>query len=188
MSLRGKMRAMPVVSPLTVEDFEKLPDALAINHELVDGKVIEVSGNTLAHNRLRDLLIQLLREYVERHGIGEIVSEQEFDFEGNVYGPDLALIGADKRPLLNGELRVQRLVPDLAIEIVSRNDKFEALLKKAKRYRKAGTTEVWIFSIGMREADVFTEKGRAVLDENGRFQTALIPGFSIRIGDLLDRI
>jgi Uma2 family endonuclease len=179
---------MPVVSPLTVEDFENLPDALALNHELVDGKLVEVSGNTLIHNRLRDLLIQLLREYVERHGLGEIIAEQEFDFEGNVHGPDIAFISPDKRHLLNENLRVQRCVPHLAIEIVSENDKFVALMKKVQRYRKAGTQEVWVFSIGMREAYVFSDQGRAILDENQLFQSSLIPGFSIRIGDLFDRI
>jgi Uma2 family endonuclease len=179
---------MPLVSPLTIEDFEKLPDALAINHELVDGKLVEVSGNTLIHNRLRDLLIQLLREHVERHGIGEIISEQEFDFQGNAHAPDLALIRPDKRHLLNEKLRVQRCVPDLAIEIVSENDKFRALMKKVQRYRKAGTQEVWVFEIEMREAYMFSNRGRVILDENQPFQSDLIPGFSIRIGGLFDRI
>ena len=179
---------MALVSGLTIEDFEKLPDALALNHELVDGELVEVSGNTLIHNRLRDLLIRLLSEHVERQKLGEIVSEQEFDFQGNAHGPDLSLIGPAKLHLLNQRLRVQRLVPDLVLEIVSQNDKFEALLKKAQRYRQAGTKEVWIFSIEMREAHVFSENGRAVLDENQQFQTSLIPGFSIRIGDLFDRI
>jgi Uma2 family endonuclease len=179
---------MALVSGLTIEDFEKLPDALALNHELVDGALVEVSGNTLIHNRLRDLLIRLLSEHVERQKLGEIVSEQEFDFQGNAHGPDLSLIGPAKLHLLNQRLRVQRLVPDLVLEIVSQNDKFEALLKKAQRYRQAGTKEVWIFSIEMREAQVFSENGRAVLDENQQFQTNLIPGFSIRIGDLFERI
>src|ERR1700736_3878970 len=160
---------MALVSGLTIEDFEKLPDALALNHELVDGELVEVSGNTLIHNRLRDLLIQLLREHVERKKLGEIVSEQEFDFQGNAHGPDLSFVGPAKLHLLNQKLRVQRLVPDLTLEIVSQNDKFEALLKKAQRYRQAGTKEVWIFSIEMREAHLFSEKGRAILDENQQF-------------------
>jgi Uma2 family endonuclease len=179
---------MALVSGLTIEDFEKLPDALALNHELVDGALVEVSGNTLIHNRLRDLLIQLLREHVERKKLGEIISEQEFDFDGNVHGPDLSLIGAAKLHLLNEKLRVQRLVPDLTIEIVSQNDKFVALMKKVHRYRNAGTQEVWVFSIEMREAYVFSDQGRAILDEHQQFHSSLIPGFSIRIGDLFDRI
>jgi len=43
-------------------------------------------------------------------------------------------------------------VPELAIEIVSQNDKFETLMKKAQRYRECGVKELWIFSIEMREA------------------------------------
>jgi Uma2 family endonuclease len=179
---------MPLVSPLTIDDFEKLPDALAINHELVDGKLVEVSGNTLKHNRLRDLLIQLLREHVERHGLGEIISEQEFDFQGNAHGPDLALIRPEKRHLLNEKLRVQRCVPDLAIEIVSKNDKFSPLMKKVQRYREAGSQEVWLFEIEMRDAYLFSNRGRVILDENQPFQSDLIPGFCMRIGDLFDRI
>ncbi len=179
---------MALVSDLTIEDFEKLPDALALNHELVDGKLVEVSGNTLIHNLLRDLLIRLLGEHVERHNLGQIISEQEFDFGGNAHGPDLSFIETAKLHLLNDRLRVQRLVPDLAIEIVSENDKFVRLMKKVQRYRKAGTQEVWVFEIEMREAYVFSDRGRAILDENQQFQTSLIPGFSIRIGDLFDRI
>ena len=90
--------------------------------------------------------------------------------------------------LCNGKLRVQRFVPDLAIEIVSQNDMFEKLVGKARRYRRCGTKEVWIFSIELREAYVYSESGRAILDEDGLFQSNLIPGFSIRIGDLFDRL
>jgi hypothetical protein len=43
----------------------------------------------------------------------------------------VACFGREKTSLYDGNLRVQRFVPDLAIEIVSQNDKFEALMKKA---------------------------------------------------------
>jgi Uma2 family endonuclease len=79
-------------------------------------------------------------------------------------------------------------VPDLAIEIVSENDTFAALTKKARRYRKCGTKEVWIFDIEGREAYVSSDHQRAILDENQKFQSELIPGFSIRLGDLFDEI
>ena len=179
---------MALVSGLTIEDFEKLPDALALNHELVDGELVEVSGNSANHNALRDLLIALLLPFVKQHELGRVLAEQEFDFQGNAHGPDVSFFGPEKAKLCEGKLRVQRFVPDLAIEIVSQNDKFEALVKKAQRYRQAGTKEVWILSIEMREAHLFSEIGRSILDENQQFQTSLIPGFSIRIGDLFDRI
>ena len=179
---------MASVTGLTIDDFEKLPDALALNHELVDGELVKVSGNTLIHNRLRDELIKLLSALVDEHNLGQVISEQEFDFSGNAHGPDVSFVGTAKLPLLNQKLRVQRCIPDLAIEIVSQNDRFEALMKKAVRYSRSGTKEVWVFSIENRVAFLLNENQRVILDENQQFRSDLIPGFSIRIGDLLDRL
>jgi Uma2 family endonuclease len=178
---------MSAVSPLTIEDFERLPQALAKNHELVDGELVDVSGNTLGHNRLRDYLIRLLSAYVENNGLGEVVSEQEYDFGGNVHGPDVSFYGPDKLRLCRVERRVQRFVPDLAIEIVSENDTFKKLVKKADRYRKCGTQEAWIIDPDSRTAFLYSEALNTILDENGVFQSGLIPGFSIRLGELFDR-
>jgi Uma2 family endonuclease len=179
---------MPLLTPLTIDDFERLPDALALNHELVDGELVDVSGNTPNHNALRDLLNALLLFYVKEHKLGRVLSEQEYDFGGNAHGPDIAFFGPQKMELIDPELRVQRFVPDLAVEIVSKNDKFPTLIEKAHRYLSCGTKEVWIFSIKPREAYVYSPDGRAILDESCIFQSTLIPGFSIRIGDLFDQL
>ena len=179
---------MQLVSPLTIDDFERLPDELALNHELVDGKLVDVSGNTLGHNLLRDLLIRMLSLHVTERKLGTVVGEQEYDFGGNAHGPDVTFFTSQKEGLCEKSRRVQRFVPDLAIEIVSQSDTFEKLIGKAHRYRSCGTQEVWIFSIDSREAYVFSPSGRAILDEEAPFQSSLIPGFSIRIGDLLDQL
>ena len=179
---------MGIGTGLTIDDFEKLPDALARNHELVDGELIKMSGNTPQHNDLRDLLSELLRQHVRAHALGNMMSEQEFDFNGNAHGPDLSFLRQDKVPLIEPKRRVQPIVPDLAIEIVSWNDNFISLIKKAKRYRQAGTREVWIFDIDDRVALCSNDRQGLMLDEDGVFQSDLLPGFSIRLGDLFDRI
>ena len=179
---------MAAVAGLTIEDFEKLPDALARNHELVDGELVDVTGNTLNHNRLRDLLIALLLSHVKNNKLGRVISEQEYDFDGNAHGPDLSFVATGKLGLLNLKRRVQTCVPDLAIEIVSQNDKYSALMKKARRYLKCGTKEVWLLDIEGREASFFSGDQRIIMNENQKFQSDLIPGFSIRLGDLFDDI
>jgi Uma2 family endonuclease len=177
---------MPVAS-LTIEDFERLPDALALNHELVDGELVDVSGNTAIHNDLRDYLVSLLRDYVKKNGLGKILSEQEFDFGGNVYGPDLAFFVSEKIPLVEERRRVQRFVPDLAIEIVSQNDTFARLVQKAARYRQCGTREAWILDIESRTAFIYSPDRNEILDDSARFESSLIPGLSVPIGDIFDR-
>jgi Uma2 family endonuclease len=178
---------MALVEALTIDDFEKLPAALALNHELVDGELVDVSGNTPEHNQLRDLLVELLAPLARQQG-GKIICEQEFDFGGNAYGPDAVYIGAEKLPRINRKLRVQRFVPDLAIEIVSESDSFSRLTTKAKRYRDCGVAEVWVFSIDTRQAFHYSARRQVILEENDAFAPEQLPGFSIRIGELLDRI
>jgi Uma2 family endonuclease len=179
---------MPLVSPLTIDDFERLPHELAYYHELVDGELVDVSGNTLGHNQLRDLLISMLLFYVKEHKLGRVVGEQEYDFGGNAHGPDVSFFVAEKVGLDDDKKRVQRFVPDLAIEIVSESDTFAKLVKKVARYRKCGTKEAWILDIESRRAFLFSEQRDANLNEHGIFESSLIPGFSIRIGDLFAQL
>src|SRR5947209_15576094 len=112
---------------LTIEEFEELPDILAHNHEAIDGELVDVIGNTAGHILLRDGFMELLRPYVRQHRLGLVISEQEFDFGDNAHGPDISFMGPSKVELLDRHLRVQRFVPDLAIEIASKNDRFDAL-------------------------------------------------------------
>lgn len=174
-------------APLTIDDFERLPDEVALNHELVDGKLVDVSGNTGKHIALRDLLNAMLLFFLTEHKLGRVLTEQEYDFGGNAHGPDVSFFGPAKAEMFE-DVRVQRFVPDLAVEIASRNDKFSALLAKAHRYLNCGVREVWILSMEFREAFLFAQDRRAILGENDAFESSLIPGFSIRLGGLFDRL
>src|SRR6266436_146321 len=124
---------MAIATGITIEEFERLPDALAHNHELVDGELVDASGNTEYHNSLRDFLVELLRALVRERKLGKILSEQEYDFDGNAHGPDVSFIGAAKLHLIERKRPVQRFVHVLAIEIVSEDDKFKDPMEKALR-------------------------------------------------------
>ena len=117
-----------------------------------------------------------------------IISEQEFNFGGNAYGPDVSFIAVSKVHLFDPKRRVQLFVPDLAIEIVSENDRFKALMQKTARYRKYGTKEAWILSSDTRDAFVRSEDRNVLLGDQDLFESKLIPGFSIRLADLFDQV
>lgn len=169
---------------LTIDDFERLPADLAENHELVDGELIDVSGNTPLHNLLRDCLIEILRLFVAARGLGTVIGEQEYEFEGNAHGPDVTFFGPAKAPLMDLNKRVQRFVPDLAVEIVSESDSYEGLMRKRDRYLRAGVSEVWLISPAAREVVVRTQHGCLVLRASDAISTDLLPGFSITIDRL----
>ncbi|SPF50997.1 conserved hypothetical protein [Candidatus Sulfopaludibacter sp. SbA4] len=171
---------------LTIDDFERLPAEEAGNYELVDGELVPVSGNNPNNNAIRDLLIERIRPFVLEHGLGKAYAEQEYDFNGNVHAPDVSFFRPDKRPLLNSFKRVQRFVPDLAIEVVSPNDTFAEVLRKKDRYRRCGTEEVWLISPDSREVLVYSARGDRILREDAVLATDLIPGFEIPVKMLFE--
>jgi Uma2 family endonuclease len=134
-----------VPEKLTIEDFEKLPPALAYNHELVDGELVDVRERRL----------------------GTVLAEQEYDFGGNAHGPDISFFSPAKEHLADEDRRVQPFVPDLAVEIVSKNDTFESIDRKAYFYSAAADR---------------------ILRDTDNFESATIPGFRIRIADLFDQV
>jgi|SRR5581483_5184667 len=164
---------------LTIDDFERLPAEMAENHELVDGELVDVSGNDPEHNWLRDFLASLMRPIIRERQLGRVIAEQEYDFQGNAHGPDVSFFSNEKLSFLDRRKRVQRFVPDLAIEIASPSDTYTGLLRKKDRYLAAGTKEVWLISPETREVAIYPQN--CILRGSDELTTLLIPGFSITI-------
>jgi len=174
-----------VATKLTIEDFERLPQEEADYKELVDGELVDVSGNTPRHTLLRDQLIVLLQPFVRRRGLGLVLSEQEYRFGNDAHGPDVTFLCPAKNSALDMDKRVQLFVPDLAIEIQSPNDTIARLLRKARKYRSFGTAEDWVF-FQKSQAHVFSETREVVLDDTAAFEPERIPGVSIPLKNLFD--
>jgi Uma2 family endonuclease len=170
---------------LTIDDFELLPAEAAENHELVEGELVDVSGNTPRHNKLRDRLVALMLPWLTELDLGMAIAEQEFDFLGNAHGPDVSILVPAKAAMLDLDRRVQRFVPDLAIEVASQSDTYEGLLAKKDRYLKSGVAEVWLFSLRTRELAIYGTMRNLNLRGADAITTDLMPGFSITVDELL---
>jgi Uma2 family endonuclease len=177
---------MASVTRLTIDDFERLPHEQAKNHELIDGELIPVSGNTPKHNLVFGVLFTQLWLFIREKQIGTLLAEQEYDFNGNAHGPDVSFLTPAKQALIDPDKRVQRYVPDLAIEIVSANDTFASLLRKKDRYRKCGTQEVWIISPESREVYIYSERGDRILREDAELTSDLLPEFRLLVKSLFE--
>jgi Uma2 family endonuclease len=169
---------------LTIDDFERLPADAVQQRELVDGELIDVSGNTPRHNKIRDRLLSRLMAWAEAQAAGEVISEQEYDFLGNAHGPDVSFFGPEKQVLLDLDKRVQRFVPDLAIEVASASDTYDSLLRKKERYRRAGTTEVWLISAENAEIAIYGPDRDRILRAGDTLSSEVLPAFAIAVNDL----
>jgi Uma2 family endonuclease len=176
------------MTSLTIDDFERLPAEAVKHRELVDGELVDVSGNNPLHNLLRDYLAFLMRLWLSSHKIGRVITEQEYDFLGNAHGPDVSYFGVDKVPLVDYSKRVQRFVPDLAVEIASPNNTYDDLIRKKNRYRAAGTSEVWLISAENREIAIYSQSGDRILHSGDTITSGLLPGFTVTVDALFDGI
>ena len=172
---------------LTVDDFERLPYEETRGRELVDGELVEVSGNNPKHIFIRDLMLVLFFPIVHKGRLGRVMSEQEYDFGGNVHGPDISFFGPEKVVLLNLNKRVQMFIPDFVIEVASPSDTLENLARKKDRYRRCGTAEVWLISPKGRSGYIFSSDRNVILSGTDELSTPLIPGFSITVEDLFNQ-
>jgi Uma2 family endonuclease len=175
---------MAAITGLTIDDFERLTSEEAENCELVEGELIPISSGTFEHNSTRDWFTMRVGPIIFDGRLGRLVAEQEYDFGGNVHAPDVSFFGISKLPLVNPKKRVQRFVPDLAIEIVSANDTVSALWRKKERYRACGTSEVWIVLPESREVSIYADSGDRILRGVAELSTVLIPGFRIAVDEL----
>jgi Uma2 family endonuclease len=173
---------------LTIDDFERLPAEIAKGHELVDGELVEVSGNNPPHNWLRDYLIAILLPFVADRGLGKVISEQEYDFYGNAHGPDVSFFSPTKALLVNRRKRVQRSVLDLSVESASNFDTYEGLLRKKDQYLRAGVSEVWLSAPEIEQVLIHTARTIRALRGTDAIETDLLPGFSITVERLFQNL
>src|SRR5580704_11720958 len=127
----------------TPDDLLNLEDGL---YELVDGKLVEKEMSSLA-NRTAVLISTRLTIFNEQNQTGNAVyAEQSFQCFAHdldlVRRPDVALIVASRLASVPEEGHVP-IAPDLAIEVISPNDRIYKFERKLVDYRKAGIKLVW---------------------------------------------
>ena len=157
--------------------------------ELVDGTLVEkVMGfrESLVGQKLGRAL-GLFAE--DTHHLG-VVSGEAGTLKllgGLVRIPDVAFIAWDRFP--NGrvpEAKVPEVVPNLAVEVLSRGNTPAEMERKLKEYFLAGVDLVWFVNVEARSVRVFTSPDELALLSEADTLTggAVLPGFAVPVADL----
>jgi len=169
--------------PLTVEEFYELVDE-DTTADLVQGVIVMGSPASLQHEALFMFLAHLLREYVERRGLGVVLGSRllvRIDLY-NAREPDLMFIAAGREEII----REQEIAgaPDLIIEIISPRDRAREMIAKQAQYEQLGVKEYWRIDLPKREATVWRlgPGGRYVRaqTEGGVLRSEVVAGFWVR--------
>jgi Uma2 family endonuclease len=169
--------------------------------EVINGEVIVLKPPEIDHVLLMKLLFRSLDHFVMLHKLGEVFPDgAAYVLDGNprkkwVKGsrvPDLSFVASARLEayLVNYEMKGPLyLAPDLAVEIVSKNDSFTDVVKKAQEYLHYGVQVVWVIDPDGRIIYVYTQENSSgtILNEGDTLSSdPVIPGWSASVQAILD--
>lgn len=176
---------------MSVKDYAALDEPEGMRYELSDGELIVTPSSTTFHNLIRDDFNSHLRIFVKAHGLGIVVSETDMKLAGEVVRrPDVAFIRAQRLEGVDLDQSPLPVPPDLAIEIVSKNDRADDLLLKVSQYLEAGAQAVWLMYPNTRLAYRYIQGKREpevrAADAGESFEEPnILPGFSLALNQIL---
>jgi Uma2 family endonuclease len=102
-----------------------------------------------------------------------------------VVGPDAAFIAKQSLPLRISTEGYLETIPDLVVEVRSKNDTNQEILKKVRDYLKAGVRLVWLADPGNRTVTVYRPRRKPQVLRENQILTAedIIPGFELPVRD-----
>lgn len=151
--------------------------------ELVRGVLVVREPPGFSHGAIVARLASLLDHHVRAHGLGLVVAgDAGFQLATDpdtVRGADVAFVRRDRLPD-PAPVAFAAFAPDLAVEVLSPNDRLAATLAKVADWLSGGTRLVWVIDPVHRSARIYHEDGtelvigaRDALDGG-----SVLPGFS----------
>jgi Uma2 family endonuclease len=144
---------MPALVPhYTAEEIRSFPDD-RLRYEVIRGDLFVTPAPGTVHQRTVLELATLLKAYVERHALGEVViSPFEVEFAADTaVQPDVLVILTDRAH----RLTPKRLLgaPSLVVEVISYSTKRADRLQKRALYMDEGVEEYWIVDAERRQVE-----------------------------------
>jgi Uma2 family endonuclease len=138
------------------------------------------------------VIIELMGPFVNREDLGIVLGADGILrlWPGQVRIPDVSFISWERLP--NEEVPdapVAALVPDLAVEVLSRGNTKKEIDRKLRDYFKAGVRLAWVIQPKTQTAEVYTSptKPRRVGKDQSLDGGEVLPGFSLSLKELFAR-
>jgi Uma2 family endonuclease len=178
----------------TVQEFWEvahLPEYAEKHLELVEGVICEMPPAGGEHGELAGTLLGLIWTHVREHKLGHVTAAETgyilfVNAEGKdtVRAPDVGYISYERMPDALPPTYIP-LPPDLAVEVVSPNDKAEDIESKINDYLRANVPLFWFFYPASRTVNVYKGKTIRRLGVNDVLDGGdVLPDFSLHLSDL----
>jgi Uma2 family endonuclease len=186
-----RIRLQPVPGTATVADVIAVEANEHRLCELVDGVLVEKAMGAY-ESRFAAVLIFYLEQFVFVKDLGVVCGEAATlrIMPNLVRIPDVCFISWARLPdRVFPADPVPDLVPDLAVEVLSKSNTSKEMSRKLGEYFEAGVRQVWFVDLNLRQIRVYTNVNQSRLYKEGdtvRGGTVL-PGFTLTVKALFNR-
>ena len=180
--------ATTMSSRATEADLLRMPDD-GFKYELVDGAIRRMTPAGWRHGAICVRLSARLLDFVGPRKLGHLAaSDTGIRLPGgNVRAPDISFIAAGR---FDGDepIGFSPIVPDLAVEVLSPDDRPRALLDKVGEYLESGVQLVWVIDPESRRATRYRSwiDVTALGPDDELDGEDVLPGFRCRLSEILE--
>ena len=177
------------VQVMTADELLALPRG-QFRYELINGELITMSPAGHTHGRIIIRLTVPLAQHVKQNGLGEVyAAETGFKLKSNpdtVRAPDIAFITRERVKDVGETKGYWPGAPDLAVEVLSPDDRVSDVEQKISEWLEAGSKQVWVVSPKMQTVTVYrSTTDIEVLAENETLGGGdVVPGFKFPISEI----
>jgi Uma2 family endonuclease len=156
--------------------------------ELVDGELVKMSPSFLPEARVVRTILLLLGAFVAQHRLGEVFGP-DLGYEltpHRVRAPDVSFMSAEKSVAYGNPQEFAKVVPNLAVEVISPEVKYGYVQRKIRDYFEAGVRLLWIVDPEMQTVTVYHSPIdlRILTTADALSGEEVLPDFSCMVVDL----
>ena len=190
------MESRAYIAPVAIRQLMTADELLALNvqdrrAELVRGRLMVREPPGFYHGIVAMRIGRRLAAFVEARELGVVVAAETgfrlFTDPDTVRAPDVGFIRADRMPDPVPRRGYAPVAPDLAVEVLSPDDKPGDVLAKVADWLSAGSMLVWVIDPQRRLARVYRADGtEAMLGDTASLDGEhVLPEFTCLVSDIL---
>jgi Uma2 family endonuclease len=153
--------------------------------EVIDGLFTQKMSPFGLHSRVQLRIAAALQAWSDECGRGRVGTEWDFDItppgdRTHRLVPDAAYLSYERVDFRDERAaQVPDVAPNVAIEILSKGETFENLVRRVEIYLSAGTEVVILVDPCSERACLVDSRGSQFIDDDAIIEHAALPGFSL---------
>jgi Uma2 family endonuclease len=184
--------AQPAPKLFTAADLAAMPEHLPsgdVSYELHHGRLIVMAPPGAVHGNLQSRIVAELIFQGERKGHGKAYSEVGILLArkpDHVVGADAAFVSKRSLPIRESSEGNLETIPELIVEIRSKNDTAAEIKEKTRNYLRAGVRLVWLVDPAKEnvQAHRANSPAKTYRKTEALICPQIIPGFRLPLANL----